>query len=193
MTLSRKTIDVFDHPFSVPGFDETFPVVAYDLETEECAPRERLNPEVWKASFFVKLHTQTSHSGLTRVLVVSLSDLERARATDKASGKALTDFLLEEMLSDPLVLLVMPTDGVSDAQLYHLHSGSRIPQSWYHEPHWKTEIRSQRVEASIRAERMKTCRSERDVQCRKTEVTTAIVAGVGANAARHVYGLGSQV
>lgn len=151
MTLTSKTIAVFDHPFNVPGFDETLPAGVYDLETEAYAPPDRLDPAAWKASVFVKLHTRPSHPGLTRVLTVSLTDLDRARARDKASGKALTDFFLEEMLNDPLVLLVMQADGVSEAQLRHLYSGSRISRSGHDEPVRAMETRTRREEASIRA------------------------------------------
>ncbi len=151
MALTSKTIAVFDYPFNVPGLHETLPVGAYELETEECAPPDRLVPEAWKASVFVKLHTRTSHPGLAGVLTVSLTDLDRARAKDMASGKALTDFFLEEMLRDPLVLLVMQADGVSEAQLRHLYSGSRVSRSGNDEPVRTTETRTQRDEAAIRA------------------------------------------
>lgn len=102
MPLISKTIAVFEHPFNVSGFDETLPAGAYELETEECPPPDRLDPEAWKASAFVRLHTRTSHPALAGVLTVALTDLDRARAKDMASGKALTDFFLEEMLRDPL-------------------------------------------------------------------------------------------
>lgn len=148
MSLTSKTIAVFDHPFTVPGFDETLPAGAYELETEEYAPPDLLDPAAWKASVFVKLHMRPSHPGLTRVLTVSLTDLERARARDKASGQTLTDVFLEEMLSDPLVLLMMQADGVNDAQLRHLYSGL---QSRTDAPVWAKDTRTQRDEACIRA------------------------------------------
>ncbi|MCM2561274.1 hypothetical protein M8756_00520 [Lutimaribacter sp. EGI FJ00015] len=124
MTLTKTTIATFEHPFSVPGFDEMLPAGAYEIDTEQCAPPGRLDPEAWKASVFMKLHTRETHPGLARVLAVSLADLDRARARDTATGKALTDTFLEEMLGDPLVLLVMQADGFSAAQIRHIYSGA---------------------------------------------------------------------
>jgi len=60
MALTSKTITVFDHPFNVPGFDETLPAGEYEIETEDCAPPDRLDPDAWKASVYVKLHTRAS-------------------------------------------------------------------------------------------------------------------------------------
>jgi hypothetical protein len=56
---------------------------------------------------------------------VPLAELEHAVAKDKLTGKALTDFFLEEMLADPMIRLVMQADGVAEADLRALHS----PQS----------------------------------------------------------------
>jgi hypothetical protein len=48
-------------------------------------------------------------------------------AKDKLTGKALTDFFLEEMLADPMIRLVMKADGVEEAELRSLYSGSSKP------------------------------------------------------------------
>ncbi|WP_282154228.1 hypothetical protein [Ruegeria atlantica] len=120
-----KTIAVFDWPFTVPGFAETLPAGEYEIETELASPPDHQDPEAWKASVVVHLHPRISHPGLTRSLTVSLIDLDNARAKDKLSGRELSDVFLEEMLADPMVQLVMQADGVSEAQLRHLYSGSR--------------------------------------------------------------------
>ncbi len=151
MNQTTKTIAVFAQPFSVPGFDETLPAGAYEIETEHFAPPDVLDPDAWKASVMVKLHTRQSHPGLARILTVSLIDLDRARARDKVTGKKLTDLFLEEMLGDPLVLLVMEADGVSEAQLRHLYSGSRTPRTGDDATGLKTATMTRRDEASIRA------------------------------------------
>lgn len=127
--LTSKTIEVFSRPFSFPGFDETLPAGKYAIKTELCSPPGHLNPETWKASVEVKLPSRQSHSGLARTLTVSLANLNRARARDKRSGKELADFFLEEMLTDPMVRLVMQADSVSEAQLRYLYSGLCTPKS----------------------------------------------------------------
>ena len=122
---TAKTVAVFDRPFKLPGFDETLPAGEYEIETELATPPDHRDPEAWKASVVVHLHPRVSHPGLTRSLSVSLVDLDHARAKDKLSGKDLSQVFLEEMLEDPMVQLVMQADGVSEAQLRHLYSGSR--------------------------------------------------------------------
>ena len=125
--LTSKTVAVFARPFTVPGFAETLPAGEYEIETELVSPPDQKDPEAWKASVLVKLHPRTSHPGLARTLTVSLADLDHARARDKLTGKALSDFFLEEMLADPMVRLVMKADGVSEAHLRHLYSDRGTP------------------------------------------------------------------
>ncbi|QEW20259.1 hypothetical protein LA6_002457 [Marinibacterium anthonyi] len=120
-----KSVAVFSRPFTVPGFDEMLPAGTYDIETELSAPPDDRNPDAWKASVLVNLHPRTSHPGLSRTLMVSLADLDAARAKDELTGKELTEFFLEKMLADPMVQLVMQADGVSEMQLRHLYSGKR--------------------------------------------------------------------
>ena len=126
---TAKTIAVFDRPFKLPGFDETLPAGEYDIETELASPPDHKDPEAWKASVMVHLHPRLSHPGLTRSLSVSLADLNHVRAKDKLSGKDLSQVFLEDMLADPMVQLVMQADGVSEAHLRHLYSGSRTAQT----------------------------------------------------------------
>lgn len=123
--LTRKSVAVFASPFTIPGFDETLPAGEYDIETELSSPPDHLHPEAWKASVLVNLHSRVSHPGLTRILTVSLADLDEARAKDKLTGRELAELFLEEMLADPMVQMVMAADGVSEIQLRQLFSDSR--------------------------------------------------------------------
>ncbi|MEK0163727.1 hypothetical protein VWZ88_13485 [Phaeobacter sp. JH20_36] len=125
----RKSIAVFARPFNVPGFSETLPAGEYDIETELCSPPDSLQPETWRASVAVKLHPREFHPGLARTLTVSLADLDDALAKDKLTGKELAEYFLEEMLSDPMVRLVMVADGVSETQLRNLYSGGGASQA----------------------------------------------------------------
>ena len=95
--LTSKTVAVFARPFTVQGFAETLPAGEYEIETELVTPPDQQDPAAWKASVLVKLHPRTSHPGLARTLTVSLTDLDYARAKDKLTGRALSDFFLEEM------------------------------------------------------------------------------------------------
>ncbi|WP_371039407.1 MULTISPECIES: hypothetical protein [unclassified Rhodosalinus] len=149
--LTSKTVAVFSRPFTVPGFAETLPAGEYEIETELVSPPDQADPEAWKASVLVKLHPRTSHPGLARTLTVSLADLDHARARAKLTGKALSDFFLEEMLADPMVRLVMEADGVSEAHLRHLYSGRGTPDPDLNMPASMTTTQRTRYDASIRA------------------------------------------
>ncbi len=124
--ISRTTI-VFSRPFDLPGFDEQLPAGDYDIETELSAPPDDRDPALWKASVMLRLHARTTHPGLSRNLTLSLADLDGARARDKLTGKDLATFLLDELLTDPLVQLVMKADGVSANQLRDLYARSADP------------------------------------------------------------------
>lgn len=138
-------------PFVVPSFAETLPAGEYEIETELVSPPDQKDPAAWKANVMVKLHPRSSHPGLARTLTVSLADLDHARARDKLSGKALSDFFLEEMLADPMVRLVMKADGVSEAHLRHLYSGHGTPDHSLNAPASKTTTQKTRDDASIPA------------------------------------------
>jgi hypothetical protein len=127
--LTSKTVAVFSHPFTVPGFDETLPAGEYEIETELIPPPDQPDAAAWKASVLVRLHARASHPGLARTLTVSLVDLDHARARDKLTDRALSDFFLEEMLADPMIRLVMKADGVSEAHLRHLYTGTVTPDA----------------------------------------------------------------
>ncbi|MEM9843440.1 MAG: hypothetical protein AAF965_01460 [Pseudomonadota bacterium] len=125
MTNSIKTTAVFLRPFQLPSFDETLPPGEYEIETQLLEPVDWIEPGTWTSSVLVHLHPRTSHPGLSRTLTLPLAELEHAVAKDKLTGKALTDFFLEEMLADPMIRLVMQADGVAEADLRALHA----PQS----------------------------------------------------------------
>lgn len=149
--LTSKTIAVFSRPFTVPGFAEKLPAGEYEIETELVSPPDQLDPAAWKASVLMKLHSRISHPGLARTLTVSLADLDHARARDKLTGRALSDFFLEEMLADPMVRLVMKADGVSEAHLRHLYSGLGTPDPSLNVSASKTNTQKTRDDESIRS------------------------------------------
>ncbi|PWJ10695.1 hypothetical protein [Jannaschia seohaensis] len=125
MTTLIKTTAVFLRPFQLPSLNETLPPGEYEIETQLPEPVDWIEPGTWTSSVLVRLHPRASHPGLSRTLTVPLAELEHAVAKDKLTGKALTDFFLEEMLADPMIRLVMQADGWSEAELRDLYA----PQS----------------------------------------------------------------
>jgi hypothetical protein len=132
MTTSIKTTVVFLRPFQLPSFNETLPPGEYDVETLLLEPVDWIEPGTWTSSVLVHLHPRSTHPGLSRTLSVPLADLEHAVARDKLSGKALTDYFLEEMLADPMIRLVMQADGVDESELRNLYSTR--PDGWREDP-----------------------------------------------------------
>ncbi|MDU8912968.1 hypothetical protein [Aestuariicoccus sp. MJ-SS9] len=122
MTASIKTTAVFLRPFQLPSFNETLPPGEYQIETQLLEPVHRIEPGTWTSSILVRLHPRASHPGLGRTLTVPLAELENAVAKDKLTGKALTDYFLEEMLADPMIRLIMQADGVGESELRDLYS-----------------------------------------------------------------------
>ncbi len=122
MTASIKTTAVFLRAFELPSFNETLPAGEYDIETKILEPVDWIDPGTWTSSVLIHLKPRISHPGLSRTLTVPLAELEHAVAKDKLTGKALTEFFLEEMLADPMVCLVMQADGVSETELRDMYS-----------------------------------------------------------------------
>ena len=131
MRVNSMSTAVFLRPFVIPGFDGVLPAGEYDFEAELEAPAGFSNQESWKASVLIHLHPKAESPSLAQTLTISLAELEGALAKDKLSGQPLADFILEEMLADPMVRLFMKSDGVSEADMRRLHSGSceRMPIS----------------------------------------------------------------
>ena len=117
MTSRIRTTAVFLKPFDLARFDEVLPAGDYEIETELLDPVDWIEPGSWTASVLVHLKPRTTHPDLARTLTVPLTELEDTLAKDKRSGKALKDFLLEQMLADPMICLVMQADGVSDEEM----------------------------------------------------------------------------
>ena len=122
MTSRIRTTAVFLQPFELASFDEVLPAGDYEIETEFMDPVDWIEPGSWTASVLVHLKPRTSHPGLARTLTVPLTELENAIAKDKLSGKALTDYFLEEMLTDPMICLVMQADSVSEDEIRGLYT-----------------------------------------------------------------------
>lgn len=122
MIASTKTTAVFIKPFVFSSFSETLPPGEYEIETRLPDPADRIEPGAWTPAVLVHLHPRATHPGLARTLTVPMAELENALAKDKLAGKPLLDFFIEEMLSDPMIRLVMQADGVEEFELRELYS-----------------------------------------------------------------------
>lgn len=123
MTLADKTTAIFLKPFELASFNETLPAGEYEIETTRPDPLDGIKPASRPPRVELRLHPRASHPGLSRSLTVPRAELDLAAAQDKLSGSALTDFLLEEKLADPMIRLFMRADGVSEAEVRGLYAG----------------------------------------------------------------------
>jgi hypothetical protein len=121
-SAALETTAIFLEAFEVPGLNEMLPAGEYVVQVELQAPPGHADPGRLNASVLVKLHPTPGSPGLSRTIVMSLADLEHALAKDKLSGRPLADFVLEEMLADPMVRLFMKSDGVTDDDMRRLHT-----------------------------------------------------------------------
>lgn len=121
-----ETTAVFLKAFQVPGLSEVLPAGQYAVQVTRQAPLGCVDPGSWKASVSVQLHPTPGSPSLSRTLTISLADLEHALAKDKLSGHPLADFVLEEMLADPMVRLFMKSDGVTEDDLRRLHAEPQV-------------------------------------------------------------------
>lgn len=123
--MERVRLDtkaIFLKAFEVPGLSETLPAGEYAVQVELRAPTGCADLDGWKASVLVQLHSSPESPALSRTVTIPLADLEHALAKDKLSGQPLADFVLEELLADPMVRLFMKSDGVTEDDLRRLHA-----------------------------------------------------------------------
>lgn len=123
MTPAIKTTAIFLKPFELANFNETLPSGEYEIEIVRPDRADANTSASGALRVQVRLHPRASHPGLSRTLTVPLTEFDLAAAKDKLSGQALTDFVLEERLADPMVRLFMLADGVSEAEVRGLYSG----------------------------------------------------------------------
>ncbi|AZB65267.1 hypothetical protein EBL87_13225 [Cereibacter sphaeroides] len=116
-----RSTAVFLRPFHLPGYDAELPAGRYQLDTEIRPPAGMTDPAAWRASVVIHLHPTTEMPNLARALTVRLADIDAAIARDEASGQSLDRFFLQAMLDDPMIRMVMESDGVTEADLRRLY------------------------------------------------------------------------
>ncbi len=110
---SRKTV-TFSGPFVLNGVDETLPAGAYAVDTDE-EPIEGISFLAYRRlSTWLHVGGKPGSRVLDRVIAIDPKDLNAALMRDEAPAKMLNEPHLDEMLADPLVRLVMCSDGLSE-------------------------------------------------------------------------------
>jgi hypothetical protein len=135
----------FKRPFVLGDFDEVQPAGAYRVETDEELLEGISFPAYRRTLTLIHLHAQPGHPGRTQMLDIDPNDLEAALMRDQAPAeipaepdagvsaerhaqptRQVVDARsslglepdLDEMMSDPIVRLVMRRDGLSEAVVW---------------------------------------------------------------------------
>lgn len=82
-----KTVETFEHPFMLGGFDEVLPAGEYRVETDEELLQDISFPAYRRIRALVYLHAKSVNPG-PRVLTIAPSELDAALARDKMTAEA---------------------------------------------------------------------------------------------------------
>ena len=107
------------------GFDGWLPAGTHDLESEQEILDGMSLPDCLRTSVVIHLHSKVGSPALAQTLTVPREALERAQIRDQAPAELPSDVLLAGMLADPIVRLVMLSDGVSETEVRSLVKAAR--------------------------------------------------------------------
>lgn len=124
-TWIRKSTATFKWPFMLDGFDGWLPAGTYELESEQVILDAVSLPDCLRTSVLIHLHSEVGSPALVRTLTVPWEALERAQFCDQAPTELPSDVLLDRLLADPIVRLVMLSDGVSETEVRRVVKAAR--------------------------------------------------------------------
>ena len=141
---SKKTV-TFRRSFVLGGFDEVLPAGAYRVETDEELMEGISFPAYRRILTLIHLHPKSGHPGFTQTLTIDPNELDAALKRDQAPAEIpvgtdigvsaelcaqqrgqMVDAQsllglepdLDEVMSDPIVHLVMRRDGLSEGAVW---------------------------------------------------------------------------
>ena len=114
--IARTTV-TFCKPFFVEGLEEKLPAGRYELESEQETLDGIPLPDCLRTSVLIHLHAKVGSPALAQTLTIPWEALERAQMRDQAPAGSLPGLALAGILADPIVRLVMLSDGVSEAEV----------------------------------------------------------------------------
>jgi hypothetical protein len=116
-TRIKKSTMTFVRPFVLDGFEGMLPAGTYELESEQEILDGMSLPDCLRTSVLIHLHSKDRSPALARTLTVPWDVLESAQIRDQSPADSPSDVLLADWLADPIVQLVMRSDGVSETEV----------------------------------------------------------------------------
>lgn len=121
----RKTAATFARPFELEGFDGWLPAGRYELESEQEILDGMPMPDRLQTSVLIHLHAKAGSPALAQTLTVPWEVLDRARNRDETRAELPCDVFLDRLLADPIVQLLMLSDGVSASEVRRVAKAAR--------------------------------------------------------------------
>jgi hypothetical protein len=123
--MTTKSTMTFQRPFSLSGFDGWLPAGTYEVESEQVVLNATSLPDCLQTWVVIHLHSTDLSPALAQTLTVPREVLERAQARDEAPEDPPSDLFLAGMLADPIVRLLMVSDGVSTTEVVSVVKAAR--------------------------------------------------------------------
>lgn len=115
----------FNRPFVLDGFKGTLPAGTYELESEQELLDGMSLPDCPRTSVLIHLHSKIGSPALAQTRTVPWEVLERAQIRDQAPAESPSDVVMNRLLADPIVRMVMLSDGVSETDVRRVVSAAR--------------------------------------------------------------------
>jgi hypothetical protein len=144
----------FLRPFVLDGFEGTLPAGTYELQSEQEIVDGMSLPDSLRTSVLIHLHSKDRSPALARTLTVPWDVLESAQIRDQAPAGSPSDVLLADWLADPIVRLVMRSDGVSETEVRSVVKAARAVKALQ----FSCVYQSDRVRPSCQSSRPPTSR-----------------------------------
>lgn len=119
---TRKTTVTFERPFRLDGLEMDLPAGEYGVESENDVLDGMFLPDSLRTSVLIHPHSTAGTPGYSQTLAVPWEVLEAALSRDRSRAAPPIEPGLEEMLLEPIIRLLMRSDGVSEASIRDLVS-----------------------------------------------------------------------
>lgn len=107
------------------GFDGWLPAGTYELESEQVILDAMSLPDCLRTSVVIHLPSEDGSPALAQTLTVPWEVLECAQIRDEVPAESPYDAHLAGMLADPILRLVMLSDGVAETEVLSVVKAAR--------------------------------------------------------------------
>ena len=116
MRVSNTTV-TFRKPFFIGGSDEILPAGVYRVESRNWFQSGKFLCDLLRPSALLELHLKPDCPGSAQILTISRSKLEATLECDHSPAAIPGEPDLDELMLEPIVRLVMRSDGLSESDV----------------------------------------------------------------------------